>query len=388
MKDKKKSSSLFTDLVDRERLINNFFDILRIKSPSREERAVSDYLIKKFDDLGIKLQEDNVGKKIGGSSGNLTGKLINNFKIDGSARSIFLMAHLDTVSINGEISPALVNGKIVNQNKDCILGGDDKVAVTAILEALSIIADHRLRTRDLYLIFTVAEEAAVLGARYIDLSKVKAKYGFVFDGDGDVGTIFNQAPFHNTFSINIKGKAAHAGAEPEKGISSIKAAADAISRLNPGRVDRDTTYNIGIINGGVATNIVPEETNVKAEARSLYEKKLESLTSNIKDIFIKSVTDYGARIKIKTEREYDGFLIEKNEFPMRIASKALLNMGIRPRIVSTGGGSDINILNSRGKCAVNLSSGMEKIHTSKEYVKFEQLVNLVVLILELCTVKI
>lgn len=380
--------SIFKNLIKEERLINTFLDLLKIKSPSLQEKLISEYLIKKFKEFNIVLEEDNTGLKINGNAGNLIGSFQNHLKIDSLVNSIFLMAHMDTVAIKGDLIPVFNNGKFFNKDKKSILGGDDKVAIAAIIEAVNIIIEHSIKTRDLYFIFTVAEEIGVLGAKYLNMKSIKPKFGFVFDGEGDVGTIFNQAPYHNTFEIEVKGKSAHAGAEPEKGINAIKAAANAIARLNPGRVDKDTTYNIGVINGGVATNIVPDNAIIKAEARSLNEEKLNEITANIKNIFIESVTEYGAKINIKSKREYNGFFIEETEPCMQLAVKAINNIGKKPKIISTGGGSDINILNSRGKSAVNLSSGMEKIHSNKEYVKLNQLKNLVLLILELCTVKI
>jgi tripeptide aminopeptidase len=384
----KKGKSIFSELVNRDRITDSFMDMARICSPSRQERAFAGFLRKEFEKLGIELHEDASAVKVGGDTGNLTGKFINPSKIKSAVRSIFLLAHLDTVCVNGDIIPVVKNEKITNENKNCILGGDDKVAIAAILEAVKVITENSIRSRDIDLIFTVAEEIAVLGAKFLDVKAVKSRYGFVFDGEGDIGTIFNRAPYHNTFEIKIKGRAAHAGAEPEKGISSIKAAANAISRLNPGRVDHDTTYNIGTINGGAAINIVPEYTNIKAEARSLVEEKLEKLSSEIREVFTGSVKEYGAKISIKTEREYDGFYVSDDEVPMSLALRALGNMGIKPAVVSTGGGSDINILNSRGKRALNLSSGMENIHTCREYVKTGQLANLAVLIIELLTAEI
>jgi tripeptide aminopeptidase len=381
----KNRKSMFYDLIDTDRLVDSFLKILKIKSPSKEERKLADYLKLKFKDLDIELSEDNAGEKIGSNTGNLIGRFANESQLKSPVKSIFLLAHLDTVVVNGEILPVVKNGRVINENKSCILGGDDKVAIAAIIEALEVIRENRIRTRDIDLVFTIAEEIAILGAKYLDIGMVKSKYGFVFDGEGDIGTIFNKAPYHNTFEITIKGKAAHSGAEPEKGISSIKAASDAISQLKPGRIDSDTTYNIGMINGGTAINIVPEQTVVRAEARSLVEEKLEKISGEIMEIFKKSVTGYGAKINIKSEREYNGFYIAEDEKCMEIAARALRNMGICPSVVSTGGGSDINILNARGKKALNLSSGMENIHTSKEYVKINQLINLAVLVIELAT---
>jgi tripeptide aminopeptidase len=381
----KNKDSAFLGMIDKQRLLERFIKLLKIKSPSRDEKEIIDYISKILKELGIGTKVDSTGIKFGSNTGNLTGHLKGDLK---KRLPIFLGAHVDTVCLNGDIIPAVKNGRVVNENKNCILGGDDKVAIAAILEALQIIKDNKISTGDIYLLFTISEEVAVLGARYLDLKDIKAKYGFFFDGEGDVGTIFNEAPYHNNFRITITGRAAHSGIEPEKGINSIKAASDAIAALNPGRVDSDTTYNIGLISGGSAINIVPEKTNVTAEARSLKSEKLEKISGYIKDTFSAAAIKYGAKADIKIEREYDGFKIDDNEISMQIAKKALINMGIRPKVVSTGGGSDINIFNARGKIAVNLSAGMENVHTNKEYVKVKQLESLSALILEICTIEI
>lgn len=377
------NKSIFMSLINKERLLTDFIEILKIKSPSRNELELSSYVLKRLSSLGVSAKMDDTGKKIGGNAGNITGFLASNDK--SKKTPIFFGAHLDTVSLCGEILPEIKNGKIFNASKNCILGGDDKVAVAAILEALKVIKENNIKTPDIYLIFTVGEEIAILGAKHLDLKEIKAKYGFVFDGEGDIGTIFNEAPYHDTIEISITGKAVHAGIEPENGISSIIVASEAISSLKIGRIDEESTCNIGIISGGTATNIVPEKTYIRAEARSLNPEKLNKITSGIKAGFLNSAQKYCAKLKIKIEREYKGFKFESNCKPIIMASMALKNMGIEPSIKSTGGGSDVNIYNAKGKISVDLSSGMEKVHSNNEYVKVEELEKLAVLILEICT---
>ena len=377
------TKSIFTSLINRERLLSDFIQILKIKSPSKNEKELGSYVLKRLEKLGLKVKMDDTGNKIGGNAGNITGFLPSS---DRSKKNpLFFGAHLDTVPLGGEILPEIKNGKIFNADKNCILGGDDKVAVAAILEALEVIRENKIKTCGIYVIFTVGEEIAILGAKKLNLKEIKAKYGFVFDGEGDVGIIFNEAPYHDTMEFTITGKAVHAGIEPERGINSIKVASEAIANLKIGRIDNESTCNIGIINGGTATNIIPEKTYVKAEARSLNPEKLDRLTADIKAGFLKSAEKYGAKLKIKVEREYNGFKFGSDAVPIVIASKALRNMGIEPIIKSTGGGSDVNIYNSKGKISVDLSSGMEKVHSNNEYVKVAELEKLAGLILEICT---
>jgi len=380
---KTRKKSIFLSLVNKERLINDFIEILKIKSPSKNEMELASYVLKRLASLGLKAKMDDTGKKIGGNAGNITGFLASNDK--SKKNPVFFGGHLDTVSLSGEILPEIKNGKIFNAYKNCILGADDKVAVAAILEVLEVIRENNIKTCGIYLIFTVGEEIAILGAKNLDLKEIKAKYGFIFDGEGDIGTIFDEAPYHDTMEFSITGKAVHSGLEPERGISSIKVASEAISNLKIGRIDSESTCNIGIIKGGTATNIVPEKTYVKAEARSLNPEKLDRLTSEIKAGFLNAAEKYGAKLKIKVEREYNGFKFESDAVPIVMASRALRNMGIYPVTRSTGGGCDVNIYNAKGKISVDLSSGMEKVHSSNEYVKIAELEKLAVLILEICT---
>ncbi len=377
------TKSIFMPLINKERLLKDFIEILKIKSPSKNEMELVSYVLKRLERLGVKAKMDDTGNKIGGNAGNITGFLPSNDK--SKKIPLFFGAHLDTVPLGGDILPEIKNGKLFNSDKNCILGGDDKVAVAAILEALEIIRENKIKTCGIYIIFTVGEEIAILGAKNLDLKEIKAKYGFVFDGEGDIGTIFNEAPYHDTMEFTITGKAVHAGIEPERGINSIKVASEAIANLKIGRIDSESTCNIGIISGGTATNIIPENTYVKAEARSLNPEKLDRLTADIKTGFLRSAEKYGAKLKIKVEREYSGFKFESDAIPIVIASKALRNMGIVPTVRSTGGGSDVNIYNSKGKVSVDLSSGMEKVHSSNEYVKVAELEKLTELILEICT---
>jgi len=383
-------------MINKKRLLETFFELLKIKSPSLEEKQITKYVSCILKSLDLTVIQDDAGKKIGSNSGNIIALLKSNCKnirkekrnsklISNKKTSIFLGAHLDTVSVNGDINPEIRDKKILNKNKNCILGADDKVAIAAIIEAIRTIKDYKIDTGDIYLVFTIAEEIGLLGSRNMNLKPLKAKYGFLFDGEGNIGTIFNEAPFHNAIDITITGKAAHAGISPEKGISAIQVASQAIAKMKLGKIDPGTTCNIGIIKGGTATNIIPEKVEIKAEARSLEEKKLEKLTSQIIKIFNINAKENKAKVKFNIKREYNGFTISENELPVLMAKNVLRKLGIKSKIISTVGGSDVNILNSKGKIAINLSAGMENVHSNKEYVKISELEKLAAFILEICS---
>jgi tripeptide aminopeptidase len=370
--------------INEKRLLNEFFKILSIKSPTKKEKALSVYLEEQFKKLGMTVTIDDAGKKFGGQTGNLIARFIPKFIKNNSP--IFLGAHMDTVSVEGEIVPFITEDLIIkNRNNKTILGADDKAAIAAIIEAMRVINEHELQTGIIYIILTVGEETALLGSKFINMDDIEADIGFVFDADGNVGTIINKAPFHNRIDLKITGKASHAGVSPEKGINSIKAAAFAISNTDSGRIDDETTCNIGRIEGGTETNVVPETTIVNIETRSMNEKKLENLTSRIIDNFHKSSCEYKAKLEYSVLREYDGYEIEENNIAVRIARNAIEKIGRKPRLRPTGGGSDTNNFNSKNKIAVNLTSGFENCHSTEEYISFEELKKLAELIIEICT---
>ncbi|MHB1376622.1 MAG: M20/M25/M40 family metallo-hydrolase [Candidatus Humimicrobiaceae bacterium] len=363
-------------------LLNNFFEILKIKSISKNERTLFDFVKVKLENLGLIVFEDDCGSRFDGNTGNLIATYIP--KVIKNNPPIFLSAHLDTVPHNSIIEPAVIEGKIINRNSSEILGSDDKAAIAAILEALSFLIKNNIPTGLIYIIFTVGEELALFGSRYLDIKLIDAQYGFVFDADGSVGSIINKAPYHNRLNFTVRGKASHAGVSPEKGINSIKSAALAITNIASGRVDDETTCNIGIIKGGVETNIVPELTEVHAEARSMSVDKLNKLTNEIIDQFLKASNLSGTRLEYEVLREYDGYEITMDSLTIKIAEYAFNKIGIKPEIKSSGGGSDTNNFNSKGLEVVNLSSGIENCHSAEEYIKVEELGKLVKLIIEIC----
>jgi tripeptide aminopeptidase len=369
-------------MVNKERLFKIFFELLRIKSPSKNEKEVLEYIKNKLTGLGLEITVDDCGKKFGSNAGNIIA-LYRSKNPSGSV-PVFLAGHIDTVGVNGDIVPSIMDGKVFNKNKDCILGGDDKVAVAAIIEALYIIEENNIPTGDIYVVFTISEELGLLGSKNMNMNLVRAKYGFSFDSDGDIGTIINSGPYQNSINVNYRGKSAHAGVEPEKGINSIKAASIAICNMNLGRIDKHSTSNVGKIEGGTARNIVAENTSLEIEARSLELSRLEKITAGIIKSLKKGSRETGADLDYGVLREYNGFVISENEVPVIVSKKVIKEMGIKPQIVSSGGGSDVNIFNSKDKISINLSSGMENIHTNKEFVKVDELIKLVNLIVGIC----
>jgi tripeptide aminopeptidase len=259
------------------KVVETFLELIEIDSLSKNEKKMAEKIIEKLETIGVKAYIDDAGPKTGGNCGNVIAR------IPGTAQkpSLLFMAHMDTVT-PGIGKKGIIKDGYIESAGDTILGADDIAGVAIILTAVENAIKENIDRGDINIAFTVGEELRLLGARYLEMDAIKSDYGFILDSDGDVGTIVLKAPSHECFEITLKGKAAHAGIEPEKGISAIKVAADAISKINFGRVDEETTSNIGVIEGGKATNIVCDEVFIKGEVRSHSPEKLNEQIEYIK----------------------------------------------------------------------------------------------------------
>jgi tripeptide aminopeptidase len=226
------------------------------------------------------------------------------------------------------------------------------------------------------ILFTICEEIGLYGAKNIDLSQLKSKIGFVLDAGGSVGGITTSAPSQNSIEFIIRGKASHAGAEPEKGINAIQVAGYILSRMKLGRIDEETTTNIGIISGGLATNIVPDKVILKGEVRSRNEDKLDKCTKELKKIIEDTAKEFKAKVEIKINKEYDCYNLTSDDRIVKIAIKAAEKIVLVPSLHASGGGSDANIFNKKGLPSVALAVGMEKVHTVDEYILVKDLKNI------------
>ncbi|MGE5545063.1 MAG: M20/M25/M40 family metallo-hydrolase [Bacillota bacterium] len=361
---------LTVPLVNRDRLISNFMALIRIDSESGQEGALRDFVRSRLQDLGLEVYEDGAGKALGGESGNLIA-----WK-DGElpGPSIFFGAHMDTVVPGKSVEPVLDEG-IIRSSGDTVLGGDDKAGIAAILEALQVINERRIPHPPLEVIFTVSEEQGLMGSKHLDFTRVRSKLGYVLDSDGSTGNIVVRAPTQNEFAITVIGKAAHAGINPEEGLNAICLAAYAINHLNIGRIDDETTCNLGTINGGRARNIVADRVEVKGEARSLSPDKLESLTEEIVTVFRNKVEERGGRCEVEVKHLYPRIDLDPEEPVVQIAVRAARAMGKEPVLACTGGGSDANIFNGQGIRCANLGIGMKKVHTTEEFITVDSLVD-------------
>lgn len=355
-------------MANKERIANEFMELVKIDSLSLCEREVADILVKKLKEIGLSVTEDDTGKKIGGNAGNVIGILEGNKKLPG----ILLMAHMDTVG-PGKSKEPIREGDIIKTNGTTILGGDDLAGVVCVLEALREIVSESVKHGDIYVAFTVAEEIGLLGVSNLDLEKINAKYGFVFDEGGKIGTVAVSAPSQNTINMTFYGKAAHAGIEPENGINAIQIASKAILDMKLGRIDEMTTANVGTISGGLASNIVCERVEIKSEARSRNEKKLIEQTEFMKKCAQNAAEEFGGRVEFNIFEEYKAFIIKEKEEIISVVKTAADRAGVELVPEVTGGGSDTNILNVKGIKSVNVSVGMQKIHSTEEIIDINDL---------------
>jgi tripeptide aminopeptidase len=224
------------------------------------------------------------------------------------------------------------------------------------------------------MLLSCAEEVGLCGAKNFDTSLLKAKTGYVLDSSGPIGTIIVQAPYEYDLKVTVKGRAAHAGMEPEKGLNAIVVLAGIIAKLPNGRLDSETTINVGIISGGQATNIVTPEAQCTLEMRSIDINKIKALEKNVRVIARDVCASFGAKLRVEKTIQYHGFILKENERVIKTAGRAMRSVNIKPVLALSGGGSDTNIFNKSNIRAANLSCGMRNIHTTSEFIKIDDLI--------------
>lgn len=355
-------------MVNSERILNEFLELVQVDSVSGKERGMADLLKEKLLRLGLEVYEDNAGREVGSDTGNIIGRLPG----QNGCPVLLLSAHMDTVEPGRGVKP-LVDGECVRSSGDTVLGSDDKAGIVAILEVLRLIRENKIEHGGLEVVFTIWEEGGLFGSKNLDYSQLSATAGFVLDSDGPPGTIVTRAPWQDHIGATITGRSAHAGMNPEAGVNAIIVASQAIAGMKIGRIDEETTSNIGIISGGKATNIVPDSVTIQGEARSLDHAKLAAQTKHMCDTLQKAADKFGAKVRIMVDRQYDGFSLDEQSLPVRLALRAAKKLDLTARLKNTGGGSDANIFNSKGIPAVVLGIGMSKVHTTEEFISLTDL---------------
>jgi tripeptide aminopeptidase len=364
-------------LINQERLKKLLIELIKIDSLSRKEYDVAMRLKREMEELGAKVSIDDAGDKVDGNVGNLIAHFSGTAP---TATPILLSAHMDTV-VPGEGIVPILDGDIVRTDGRTVLGGDDKSGVAIICEVLRVIKENSLPCSDVDVLFTICEEAGLIGAKCLDVNRLRARTGLVLDSDS-VGFLFIKAPAANRMEFHVHGLEAHAGVCPEKGVNAIKVASEGIAQMSLGRIDHETTANIGVIEGGAAVNIVPNSVILKGEARSHSQEKLDRQTQHmlrcLQDAAARQTLElpggrFTAKVEAKIERDYDRMDVPEGAPIVQLVREAAKNLRLEIKTLATGGGCDANVLNQKGLEVANLSTGMREIHTVKEWLDLKDL---------------
>ena len=349
-----------------------FVELARVPSPPGHERAVADQVVEYLRSLALSVDEDDAGARIDSTIGNLLCRI----ESTGEGTSLFFCAHLDTVPPEGPIEPVVDDG-IVRNSGGTILGADNKAAVASMLEATRRIVAENRSHGGIELLFTPKEEVGLRGAAAFDEGRLRAKLGYVYDHAGPIGEVILGAPYQCKLDASFHGRAAHSGMFPEEGRSAIAAAARAIADLRLGRLDDETTANVGEIHGGRARNIVPERCFFTAEARSHDEGKLGELVQEMLETITFAAQLGDCDVETQVDPSARGYRFKRDDPPVRLAAAALERSGIRPSYGLSGGGADANVFNERGLQCLNLANGMTDIHTPDERIAVADLERMV-----------
>ena len=354
-------------MPDRQRLTQTLMDLIGIDSPTGEEDAIDAHLSKRLADLGAEVKHDSYGNLVANVPGS-----------DGGIDSpVMLSAHMDTVEPGRNIKPTLdPDGETLRSDGTTILGGDCKAGLAIVLEGLTSAMEEGVPRRALQVVFSRAEEGGLNGARNLDFSLVSARTGIVFDGEGPVSRICVGAPAQNIVQADIQGVAAHAGLEPENGVSALKVAAHVLTRLPLGRIDDETTSNIGLLQGGLKRNIVPEHAYLDGELRSRDQSKLDNYTVEFRRAFDHVAAMYPrAEIDLRIWSQYRAYSVSQDDPALRDIARAVQAIGLAPSMETTGGGSDANVFFEHGITALPVGIGVRDFHTTRETANISEIMD-------------
>ena len=339
-------------MANQERLLKTLVDLIKIDSPSGEEDAIDEEVSSRLERLGLTVSHDSYNNVIA--------------KLPGQGSPFLLSAHLDTVEPGRGIKPR-IDGEVLRSDGNTILGGDCKAGLAIVLEGLTAAMESRNINRAIEVVFTRHEEGGLIGAHHLDFSMLSAKEGIVFDGEGPPNRIVMSAPSQNVVTAKITGRAAHAGLEPEKGISALLIAAEILNRLPLGRIDDETTANIGWMEGGLKRNIIPEQAFLDGEFRSRSNEKLADVERKFRGVFGEVGSRYAeAKIDLNIVNTYQAYCVDANRQAVSIISQALSGIDLKPILESTGGGSDANVFVEKGITAIPVGIGVRDFHTTWE----------------------
>ncbi|AOM82695.1 M20/M25/M40 family metallo-hydrolase [Salisediminibacterium beveridgei] len=365
-------------MVNNNRLIEEFLELVQIDSETGYERKIADHLTERLTLLGLEVMEDNSMEQTGHTAGNLLAVLKGNPALP----VIYFTVHMDTVVPGKGVKPVRENG-LIRSDGTTVLGADDKAGLAALLEMILVLKEEKVDHGSIQLVITVGEESGLVGSRSLHRASLIADFGYALDSDGDVGTIITAAPFQAKIHAIMKGKKAHAGVAPEKGVSAITMAGVAIADMKLGRIDEETTANIGWIKGGTQTNIVCDHVEMFMEARSLVKDKLEKQLEDMTRALQQAAENMGGEAVLETQHIYPGFKHDDDDQVITLAKRAAGEIGIVPNTRHSGGGSDANIIAGLGIPTANLGVGYQDIHTTSESISEKQLIHAAELVVEI-----
>jgi tripeptide aminopeptidase len=366
-------------VINEERLVSLFLDLIQIDAPSLQERDCVAWTKQYLLNHGLEVYEDKAGEQIGGNGNNLIVWLRGELP---DAPRIFLSAHFDTVEPTAGLVVEERDGVFYSAS-DTILGADDKGGMAPAIEAVLALRESGEPHGDICLLLSVAEEIGLKGAVAVDLDNLNLDFGYVLDTGPPVGTFVTRTATHDKLEVTIHGVPAHSGKDPEKGINAIQVAADAISGMRLGRIGPETTANIGIISGGTAVNVVCPEVRIRGEVRSTSVEELDNQSGHIIQRFEEAAAKWDTTVEIVHERHYNSYNIDEREPVVRLAQEASRALGLEPTLRTTLGGSDANIYNAKGLPCIVVATGMDKIHTHDEFISRKDLVDTARLTLEI-----
>jgi len=375
--------------INRERLAANFTELCEIDSPSRREGRISQRLQQIFRELGaLEIIEDDSSNRTGSECGNLI------IRFDGGLdlTPIFFSCHMDTVQPADGVRVKRI-GDLFTSAGDTILGSDDKSGIAACIEAMQLLRQTKRAHRPLEFVITTCEEIGLVGAKALDPNLVQAKEGYALDSSG-FARVITHAPAANRLTITVNGIAAHAGLHPEWGVSALILAAQALAKVPNGRLDEETTANFGTINGGAASNIVPETVVIKGEVRSHSMEKLERVTGEIREIFKSTVAAWTdptgsakgtPSVSVEVRQDFPIMHLSREDRVLRRVEAAARSIGMELTYEKAGGGSDANIFNGYGLATAIVATGMTNVHSTREQVELQDMVDLTRLLIALMT---
>lgn len=374
-------------MINQQRLSEEFVRLAEINSPPLKESVIARYLTGRLQRLGADVRFDNASSITGGEVGNLVAALPGTGK---TTEPLLFSVHMDTVEPGGQVEPVLRDGVFYSAG-DTVLGADDKAGIAELFEALEVVREQKIPHGPIEIVITIAEEIGLVGAKHFDYSMVTARRGYALDTEG-VDQMVLQAPGANHLQIEIEGLASHAGMVPERGLSAIQTAALAISQMRLGRIDHETTANIGRIEGGVARNIIPQHLSIVGEARSHDAQKLQEQTEHMLACFEEAAAQMARTINGELVRPQISATV-RSDFPsmsvaedapvVTLARAAAATVGHDLNVRLGGGGSDANIFNANGIETIILATGMTRVHTHDESVAVADMVHVAELLVEI-----